>query len=279
MRPIFAALIALLCIVQSALAADAPASFLGEKSAWHGFDRYDFLMDEETLTLKPYSVAADEKNGIKGQTKGQRRCILVAPKEAAAGKPWSWRGCYWDHEPQTEVELLKRGFHIAYIMADANIKPDNHWDAWYAFLTEKLGLSPKPGFIGMSRGGEYSYIWATTHPDKVAWIYADNSGGNREIFAKLGDLARNDVPILHVCGSIDPILGRFSLPIENVYQQFGGRISTMIKEGYAHHPHSLRDPTPIVDFIVQSFKEASVAPNAAPSHPDFTGEKFTQTPY
>jgi hypothetical protein len=22
---------------------------------------------------------------------------------SAAGNPWSWRGFYWDHEPQTEV--------------------------------------------------------------------------------------------------------------------------------------------------------------------------------
>jgi hypothetical protein len=28
---------------------------------------------------------------------------------------------------------------------------------WYAFLTEKHGLSRKPAFIGMSRGGEYAY--------------------------------------------------------------------------------------------------------------------------
>jgi len=46
------------------------------------------------------------------------------------------------------------------------------------------------------------------------------------------------VPLLHVCGSIDPIFGKFSLTIENVYQQSGGRISMMIKEGFGHHPHS-----------------------------------------
>ena len=32
----------------------------------------------------------------------------------------------------------------------------------------------------MSRGGEYAYTWATTHPDKVSCIYADNPGGNCE---------------------------------------------------------------------------------------------------
>jgi pimeloyl-ACP methyl ester carboxylesterase len=273
-------LAAIFCNISFTLAEDAPTPFSGEKTAWHGFDRYDFLMDEESLTLKPFTAAPDEKNGIKGQIKGQRRCVVVVPKEAAPGKPWSWQGCYWDHEPQAEIELLKRGFHIAYIMVDANTKPDKHWDAWYAFLTERHGLSNKPAFIGMSRGGEYSYIWATANPDKVSCIYADNTGGNRDILTKLGELARYDVPILHVCGSIDPILGKYSLPIENIYQQFGGRISTMIKEGFAHHPHSLRDPKPIADFIVQSFQEAGIkGQSAAPLHPDFTGEKFIKIPY
>jgi pimeloyl-ACP methyl ester carboxylesterase len=111
------------------------------------------------------------------------------------------------------------------------LRPGKEWDAWYAFLTEKHGLSKKPAFIGMSRGGEFAYTWATAHPDKVACIYADNPGGNREIFMRLQDLAAADVPLLEVCGSIDPILGRFALPFEGIYQQFGGRISLMIKDG------------------------------------------------
>src|SRR6266702_4165660 len=160
------------CLVGPTFAADPPvqvvenvsATFEGEKTAWHGFDRYDFLIDEQTLAIKPQD---DEKDGISHQIHGQRRCVIVVPKVPAPGNPWSWRGCYWDHQPQTEIALLKRGFHIAYITADASLKPDKKWDAWYAFLTGKHGLSKKPAFIGMSRGGEYEYRWATTHPDEV----------------------------------------------------------------------------------------------------------------
>jgi len=61
------------------------------------------------------------------------------------------------------------------------LKPGKEWAAWYAFLTEKHGLSKRPAFIGMSRGGEYAYTWATTYPDKVSCIYADNPGGNHDI--------------------------------------------------------------------------------------------------
>jgi hypothetical protein len=36
-------------------AADAP-KFGGEKTSWHGFDRYDFLMDETDFTVKPHKA-------------------------------------------------------------------------------------------------------------------------------------------------------------------------------------------------------------------------------
>jgi hypothetical protein len=65
------------------------------------------------------------------------------------GNPWSWRGQYWDHEPQAEVELLRRGFHVAFVTPD----PGKPWEAWYAYLTEKHGLSKRPAFVGMSKGG------------------------------------------------------------------------------------------------------------------------------
>lgn len=247
-----------------AFAADTYVPFDGEKSAWHeGFDRFDFVMDEETLAIKPFKAPEGEKFGVRDPVKGQRRCVVVVPKQVAAGNPWSWQGCYWDHQPQAEVELLRRGFHIAYISANANLKPGREWDAWYEFLTEKHGLSKKPAFIGMSRGGEYAYTWATAHPDRVSCIYGDNPGISREAMARLGGLATNDVPLLHVCGSIDPILGRYSTVIEGIYHELGGRISVMIKDGAGHHPHSLRDPKLIADFITQSVQPRN---NASPDY-------------
>jgi pimeloyl-ACP methyl ester carboxylesterase len=235
--------------------------FEGEKSAWHeGFDRYDFIMDEESLAIKPFKAPAGEKFGIGDPAKGKRRCVVIVPKTAAAGNPWSWQGCYWNHQPQAEVELLRRGFHIAYTSANANLRPGKEWDTWYAFLTDKHGLSKKPAFVGMSRGGEYAYTWATANPERVSCIYGDNPGISREALAKLGALATNDVPLLHVCGSIDPVLAKNSTVIEGIYQQLGGRISVMIKDGAGHHPHSLRDPKPIADFIEQSIQPVRTVP-------------------
>lgn len=233
-----------------------PASFTGEKTSWHGFDRYDFLMDDTKLTMLPFKASAEEGTGINDQVDGQLRCVVVAPQKTAPGMPWSWRGRYFDHEPQAEIELLKRGFHIGFIQSDDM----QRWDAWYAFLTEQHGLSKRPAFVGMSGGGRNSFTWSTTHPDRVSCIYADNPLITRESLMKLGELVQRDVPLLHICGSLDPLSGNHTLPIENLYHQLGGRISVMIKDGTGHHPHSLRDPTLIADFITRSLDTAEPPP-------------------
>lgn len=275
------------------VAEQAPLAFQGDKVDWHGFDRYDFVMDVQTLAITPFKAPPGEESGNLGDSeKGHLRCVVVVPKQAAPGKPWSWRGVYWNHQPQAEVELLKRGFHVAYISVDpkagslTNLTMDElmdelgmstravtEWDTWYAHLTGRYGLSKKPALIGMSRGGIFEYMWGTANPDKVSCIYADNPGMESEGFHRLVDLARSDVPALQVCGTLDPLLGAYTSAIETIYQQFGGRISMMIKEGYAHHPHSLRNPKPIADFIEQSIQEVR-----GPA-PAFAGNKYKRASY
>jgi pimeloyl-ACP methyl ester carboxylesterase len=236
---------------------NAYVPFEDVKTTWHGFDRYDYMMDDATGAITPATP------GVAG-----RRCIVVVPRKPAAGNPWSWRGCYWDHQPQTEVELLNRGFHICYVTVDMKAKPvkvDKYLEDWYAFLTKQHGMSKKPAYIGMSRGGEFAYIWATIHPDRVSCVYGDNPGDNQENLQRLEALAKQDVPLLNICGSLDPMIEKFSIIVENVYHEFGGRVSMMIKEGAGHHPHSLNDPKLIADFIEQSVL-AAANPTPAPAY-------------
>lgn len=251
------------------LFAQSVQAFSGDKTNWHGFDRYDFVMDEATLKITPITAGADEKDGVKAPEKGQRRCIVVVPSKAAPGNPWSWQGCYWNHEPQTEVELLKRGFYIAFITPD----PGKEWDAWYAFLTEKYGFAAKPAFVGMSKGGVNEYDWTTANPDKVSCIYADNPAIRQETFMKLGLLAQQDVPLLNICGTADFLLQKHTLAIEKRYQELGGRITVMIKEGPAHHPHSIRNPKIIADWIESNMK---LQPE---KRPEFADTSFAKSWY
>ena len=95
------------------LMADAYISFDGHKSTWHeGCDRYDYLIDETSLEIQPFERDESEHFGIADPPPGKRRCVVVAPLHTAFGNPWSWRGCYWDHQPQVEVEAVLHRLHV-----------------------------------------------------------------------------------------------------------------------------------------------------------------------
>lgn len=105
-----------------------------------------------------------------------RNCKVVAPKFAAAGRPWIWRARFWGHEPQTDIALLERGYHVVYCdVAElfGNKEAISLWNSFYALL-RKNGLSARAVMEGMSRGGVYVYNWAAVNPRKVAAVYVDN---------------------------------------------------------------------------------------------------------
>jgi len=187
-----------------ATAADVYVPFEGEKTTWHeGFDRYDFIMDEATGAITPMTAPASEVTsfGIDESVKGgTRRGVVIVPKKAAPGNPWSWRGCYWNHQPQAEVELLRRGLHIAFIAPDPG-RQGKAWDLWYKFMTETHGLAKKSAFIGMSKGGVNEFNWGGANPDKVACIYADNPAVYDYDYVKIPVLAQHDIPLLHIVGT------------------------------------------------------------------------------
>ncbi|KAA2238924.1 hypothetical protein F0L74_22170 [Chitinophaga agrisoli] len=103
-------------------------------------------------------------------------CKVVKPTIAAKGHPWIWRARFWGHEPQTDIALLERGFHVVYCdVAEllGNSVAINTWNQFYALL-QKAGLGKKAAMEGMSRGGIYVLNWAAANPDKVACVYIDN---------------------------------------------------------------------------------------------------------
>src|SRR6478752_8716938 len=68
----------------------AEPEFDGGKSTWHdGFVRYDFVMDDQTLAITPFTRPEKEGFEVGAPAKGQRRCIVVVPDKPAIGNPWS----------------------------------------------------------------------------------------------------------------------------------------------------------------------------------------------
>jgi pimeloyl-ACP methyl ester carboxylesterase len=70
----------------------------------------------------------------------------------------------------------------------------------------------------------------------------------------LAPLAKAGIPILHVCGQLDPWLDRETRVAEKRYKEFGGQMTVILKPGEGHFPIGPQDPAPVVDFIVAKSK-------------------------
>ncbi len=220
-------------------------------------------------------------------------CKIVEPKHIAEGKPWVLRARFFGHEPQTDIALLERGFHIAYCDVSnlfGNYEAMNRWNMFYQLMVEN-GFSKKVVLEGMSRGGLIVYNWAAKNPEKVACVYADapvldgtswpggkgtgkGSSTDWNNFKKVYHIASEDAltnfqgnpihqisqiakggfPMLHVCGEADKVVpvDENTRIFEQKIKEAGGEIEVIYKPEVGHHPHSLENPTPIVDFILRA---------------------------
>jgi pimeloyl-ACP methyl ester carboxylesterase len=222
------------------------------------------------------------------------QCTVVRPYVTAAGRPYAWRGEFFGHEPQTDLALLQHGFHVVYVGAQDLYGAPPAMKIWKKFhdLLADAGLNGKITFIAMSRGGLYCYHWAALHPNTVAVIYGDAPvcdikswpGGKRNGETKnewaglmkaygfkseakalaykknpmdiLAPLVKAGIPILHVVGQADtvaPVQDNTDV-VEKRYKELGGTIEVIRKPGVGHHPHSLPNPEPIVNFILSHQK-------------------------
>jgi pimeloyl-ACP methyl ester carboxylesterase len=237
----------------SAQTNDVQAAFAGQQAQWHGFTIY---------------------------THQGRKVVL--PKKAAPGKPWVLRARFWGHEPQLDIAMLNKGYHLVYCNISGlfgNPEAVARWDAFYTELTEKHGFSNKVVLEGFSRGGLIVYNWARANTDKVAAIYGDAAvmdmkswpgvlhAGMRRAYNfeteeearafegnpvdNLEPLAKAGVPIIHVVGDADetvPVSENTEIA-QKRYRDMGGVFEVIHKPGCHHHPHSLKDPAPLVAFM------------------------------
>lgn len=216
-----------------------------------------------------------------------RLCLLVTPLQAAAGRPWIWRTEFFGHEPQADLALLARGYHVAYMdVQDMYGSPRAiaHMDQFYRYLIASHHLAPTVVLEGFSRGGLYAFNFAVVYPERVAALYLDAPvldirswpGGFPQtaewaqclaeydlttetvVTAKvspvdnIAPIAQARIPIIAVVGDVDtvvPIAQNISV-LEERYRAYGAPITVIHKPDCEHHPHSLPDPDPIVQFLL-----------------------------
>ena len=242
----------------------------------------DRAFDIFSKLKQPYKVESFYGYPCSGFIFEGRDCKIVKPKWSAIGHPWVWRARFWGHEPQTDIALLERGFHIVYCdVAEllGNNEAIGYWNDFYKMLNN-VGLGKKAVLEGMSRGGIYLYNWAAENPGKVACVYADNAlidlrywpdttilkqDFNLNNAADIGSLkaspidkvpqiVKGNYPILHLLAdedeAVDP--SKNTLLFEQKVKDLKGNITIIHKPGFKHHPHSLPNPAPIVWFILNA---------------------------
>jgi pimeloyl-ACP methyl ester carboxylesterase len=156
---------------------------------------------------------------------------------------------------------------------------------FYAHLVAQAGLAQRVVLEGFSRGGLYAFNFAASHPTRVAALYLDAPvldirswpGRNRaskewaqcleayglteESLAgfrgnpidRVAPVAKGGVPVIVVCGEADktvPVAENTAV-LERKYRELGGTIEVILKPGVDHHPHSLQDPAPVVEFLLR----------------------------
>lgn len=212
---------------------------------------------------------------------------IVKPHGKSNGK-WALKTEYFGSFPALEMELLERGWHIAFN------QNDNRWAerqdierkaAFIRYISETYGLSHKCAIVGLSCGGLYGVRLAAYCPELISVLYLDAPVMNLLSFpAALGNakssffdeyerftgrtlsemlsyrehpidqmdiLVQNDIPVILVAGDSDrsvPYCENGAL-LERYYKEKGGTIEVHIKSGCDHHPHGLENPAIIADFI------------------------------
>lgn len=207
----------------------------------------------------------------------------VIRPEKPNGK-WIWKTEFLYAFDGAERELLSRGYTRVYY-AISNKYGSYHavrlMHQFHKHVVKKFDLEDKCTLFGFSRGGLYAFNYALFYPECVNKIYLDapvldmrswpSAGSeNREqvyfeydltpesIEAFKGHPVENfpeffshAIPLLLVAGGADEIV-EFSANSGKMIDYCRAHnvdITVFIKPDCKHHPHSLEDVSPIVEFV------------------------------
>ena len=242
-------------------------TFPGKSSDWNGYQRFDFVFKQRKCIVVQPQKAANGKPWI-----WRARFFGHQPQADLELLKHGFHLAYCD---------------VANLFGNAAAV--GHWNDFYDYLTSKHQFSQKVALEGMSRGGLIIYNWAYHNAEKVSCIYGDAPvcdikswpGGKGVGKGHLGTwknclkayglteaealqfkgnpidhlkpLAEKKVPLLHIVGAADTVVpvAENTTIVEQRFKRLGGKIQVISKPGIGHHPHSLKDPTRIVEFVLK----------------------------
>ncbi len=218
---------------------------------------------------------------------------VYAPNTPAKVKPWVLKTEYFWAFPEVQNALLKKGWHLAHVANDTRwfCEADNKRRAKLCeFLISEFSLNEKCVLEGMSCGGMQAVYFGAEYPQFVKGMYLDAPvmnflscpfGVGRSPFDsveefinatgitlkdlinyrnhpidRVEDLIKNNIPVFLVAGDSDttvPYDENGALLAEK-YRKAGTPLIEVIKAGCEHHPHSLNDNTPIIEWAERLYK-------------------------
>lgn len=259
----------LLLLATLALLAPAAPAQDAVKSEWKGFPRLDFVVDgRPCILVAPLTPA--EKNPWIWRTeffdaapeadlallaKGYHVAYIDMQDMYGSPTAMGYMDKFYDYLTATYglskrcvLEGFSRGGLFAFNWA--SLHPDRVASIYVD--APVCDIKSWPGAKGKSPGSAGDW-------EKCKAIYGFKSEGRAVAYrhnpvdnVTLKPMADAKVPILAVCGDADTVVPMEEniLIVEKRYQALGGEIQIITKPGVGHHPHSLEDPTPIVDFVL-----------------------------
>ena len=238
------------------------------KSEWQGFEALDFVLEG-------------------------RECKLVIPKNPREDKKWIYKTEYFGAFPAFQIEMLERGYYLAYMKSTTRWCPKEDTDAravFCEFLIKEFGLAKKCLPVGMSCGGMQAVYLGAKYPQYVSAMYLDAPVINllscpcgvgiavKDLYPEFVEamgitvsdlinyrnhpidnvpsLIENKIPVFLVCGDSDKTVPytENGKALAELYRQSDVPFFEIVKENCDHHPHGLDDNTPILDFAEKYYK-------------------------
>ena len=221
-----------------------------------------------------------------------RQAILVKPEKNCDGNKWLLKTEYFGAFPAFELEMLNRGYHIAYVSNKTrwhDNSDDGVKDRFCDFLHKRFGLCDKCMTVGFSCGGMHAIYFAAAYPERVAAMYLDapvmnllscpggvgkgttsmyeefkNDTGmtltdlinyRNHPIDRVAPIIKHKIPVFLVGGDSDDIVpfDENGQVLYNTLKENNANVIKVVKPGCNHHPHGLEDNTPIIAFTLKYY--------------------------
>ena len=210
------------------------------------------------------------------------KAVLIIP-DNPNGK-WIWKTEFLYAFDQAERALSDMGYtRVYYQISDkyGSYQAIRLMHKFYQFIVNELNLEKKCILFGFSRGGLYAFNFALSYPEYVEKIYLDapvldmrtwppkNSRERQEVYSEynlteetlnefnghpienLDEFFSLNLPLMIVAGGADEVVPyeENSGKMIEYCKQRGIDITYIVKPECKHHPHSLEDVSPIIEFV------------------------------